>query len=550
MSLSPSPADGVGDLCSRLPARSIKSQRTEDLARTNVIDLTVESDGDEISEIPLNEFVEATVLVKKERKEPAGLLDKISETDREAERDAFESIEAEGISTSAIARATPRVNPEATLSEATVAHNVTSTNISAEAIALENNSTVFIPPRPAAIQLSREELIARDKELDLMLRNGIITLRASQDQNGLSITPQQSNNRNHPSPHPPTPPYINDQDADAAAAANFQQLKQWYEARERRAVTTFSEDIEYEKACQAEENRIRLQKKKRTYAEQEAQETAHDERLFFSDIENAPTNGPSDFPTISSGSDSEAPTSKRAKINRPTKIPSSALEESMRIGFEAEKSRSKGSAKKQRKRKDSAKKASTDTVKKLKGKKDVQKARKKGRPRKGPEITNLASLLTHNLIADAQANQDRPGAPVFTSNRRKDALKELIASMPADQQKLYTADRTALDKACRSFSGVQSIKAKGSSGWVLRGMRSALQNYQLLGTCVASHGSSPMPHYRHVLIRNSRAFMRERENCGKRPFGGIQSDEMGLGKTVMMVRVSQPLVLSSQCLCC
>jgi hypothetical protein len=491
MSPSPSPADGAGDLCSRLPARSIKSPRTDDLAKTNMIDLTVESDGDEVSEIPFNEFFEATLLVKKEPKEPAGILDKISETDREAERDVFESIETEGISASAIARVTPRVNPEATLSEAAVVHNVTSANISAEAIALENNSTVFIPPRPAAIQLSREELIARDKELDLMLRNGIITLRASQDQNGLSITPQQSNNRNYPSPHPPTPSYINDQDADAAAAANFQQLKQLYETRERRAVTTFSEDIEYEKACQAEENRIRLQKKKRTYAEQEAQETANDERLFFSDIENAPTNGPSDFPVVSSGSDSEAPTSKRAKINRPNKIPSSALEESMRIGFEAEKSRSKGSAKKRRKRKDSAnKKASTDMVKKLKGKKDVQKARKKGRPRKGPEITNLASLLTHNLIADAQANQDRPGAPVFTSNRRKDALKELIASMPADQQKLYTADRTALDKACRSFSGVQSIKAKGNSGWLLRGMRSALQNYQLLGTCVASTGQA------------------------------------------------------------
>jgi hypothetical protein len=95
--------------------------------------------------------------------------------------------------------------------------------------------------------------------------------------------------------------------------------------------------------------------------------------------------------------------------------------------------------------------------------------------------------MNHDLIADAQANQDKPDAPGFTSYRRKDALKELIASMPADQQKIYTADKTAIDKACRSFSGVQSIKARGSSGWLLKGMRSALQNYQLLGTYVASH---------------------------------------------------------------
>lgn len=505
-----------------------------------MINLTLESDDDQISEIPRPEFVQATDFVKKESPEPTDILDKISETEKEAERDAFESIEAEGTSTPAIARVTPQVNPEATLEEATIVNVVTSANTSAEAIALENNSVAFIPPRPAAVQLSREELIARDKELEAMLRDGIINFHASQEQNPPSTTLQRPDDRNHPSMQTPIPPYSSDEATDAAAAANFQILNKRYDVRKRRAETTFSEDIEYEKACRAEEDRLRLQKRKRIYAERAAQEAANDERLFFSDIERSPANGPSDFPAVSPGSDSETPTSKRPKMNRANKIPPSALQESMRVGFEAENSRSKKSARKQRKRKDPAKKVSTDMVKKPKGKKDEDKVTKKkaGRPRKGPEITNIASLLNHSIIADAQANYDRPGAPGFSSNRRKEALKELIASMPADQQKLYTADSTAIDKACRSFSGVQSIKARGSSGWLLRGMRSALQNYQLLGTYVASHGSKPLPRSRYMLIMNSRAFMRERENCGKRPFGGIQSDEMGLGKTVMMVRVS------------
>ena len=185
----------------------------------------------------------------------------------------------------------------------------------------------------------------------------------------------------------------------------------------------------------------------------------------------------------------------------------------MRVGFDASTARGrKKVAGKVCKRKEPAKKKA-DKITKLKTKKESAPRKKGGRPRKGPEISNIGSLLDHDLIAAAQANRDKPDQPTFTSHVRKDALKELIASMPTDQQKLYGADSNALNKACRSFSGVQSIKARGEDGWLLKGMRSHLRNYQLLGA----------------------AFMRDRENAGSRPYGGIQSDDMGLGKTVMMI---------------
>ena len=429
-------------------------------AATDVIDLTFESVDDEVSEIPRAEFIDSTDIVKQELEEPVDISDEISGTPGEIERELAESVEQEAASTSSVARVNPRVTPEVAVPDRTGP-----ADIAAEDGIPRDVPAAFIPPRPIAPQrLSREQLIARDQELEAMLRDGIINFHASENQNPSSTTPQRSNNSNGPSAPTRTPPRISDEAEEAAAAAEFQKLKRKYELRKHRDQTTFSEDIDYQKACQAETNRIRLQKKKRAYAKREAQDAANDERVFCSDIERSPRNERTDFPPISPGGESDAPVPKRSKPNRANKIPLSALQESMRVGFDAGNANSKKSAKKERNRKEpSKKKVSADKVTKSKGKKVADRApKKKGRPRRGPEISNIASLLNHNLIAEAQANQARPDAPGFTSTVRKNALAELIASMPADQQKLYGAERTALDKACRAFSGVQSIKAKVS----------------------------------------------------------------------------------------
>ena len=508
--MSPSPSS---------PKRSVMPLEMEIAPTADTIDLTLDSDDDEVSEIPRTEFIDSA-LVKKELEEPVGLSDEILEIQRETERVIAQSVEKEVTSDSPGASENPRATSRATPTEAAGHEGFATPITAAENGAQENvQEAAFIPPRPIAPPpLSREELIARDQQLDEMLRNGILNFHAHENQNANPppATPQGSNNSDGQFTPWRTPIRINDQAEDVVAAAEFQKLKNKYESRKQRHQTSFSEDIEYDKACQAETNRIRLKQKKREYAEREARDKSNDEGLFCSDTERSLRDERTDFPAISPGGDSNAPAPKRVKPNRANKIPLSALQESMSVGFDAGNASSKKkSAKKERKRKDSSKKkVSGGKVTKSRGKKDSGKApKKKGRPRKGPEISNFGSLLNHDLIAEAQANQAKPDAPEFTSTNRKNALAELIASMPADQQKLYGADRTALDKACRAFSSVQSIKAKGKDGWLLKGMRSHLRNYQLLGA----------------------AFMRDRENSGTRPYGGIQSDDMGLGKTVMMI---------------
>ena len=315
-----------------------------------------------------------------------------------------------------------------------------------------------------------------------------------------------------------TPASIDEESENKAAAAEFQRLKKRYERRKDRDETTFSEDISYKRAYDAEQCRIRLQKRKLDHADDERRAAAQneDERMFISEDEDAHDAMPMD--SLFTGLDTvanETTLPKRPTQGRRNKMPVSALEESMRVGREAAEARDKKGAKKERKRKDPAtKKVPSGRITKPKVKKATEKVaapKKRGRPRRGPAISNLTSLFTSDPITDAQANEGLPDQPGFKSKVRKDALKELIASIPDDQRNLYGADRAALHRACQSFS--KAMKADGADGWRLTGMRSSLRHYQLLGA----------------------AFMRDRENSNTRPFGGIQSDEMGLGKTVMTI---------------
>src|SRR5947207_6685261 len=100
------PSDGIGE--------PFAPSLAPDLPGGNVINLTVDSNEDQISEILRAGFVQATDFVTtkpKEPKEPTGILDTISETERGAERGAFGSIETGGSSTSVVARTLLRVNP-------------------------------------------------------------------------------------------------------------------------------------------------------------------------------------------------------------------------------------------------------------------------------------------------------------------------------------------------------------------------------------------------------------------------------------------------------
>jgi SNF2 family DNA or RNA helicase len=89
-------------------------------------------------------------------------------------------------------------------------------------------------------------------------------------------------------------------------------------------------------------------------------------------------------------------------------------------------------------------------------------------------------------------------------------MKELIASIPTEALKSAKGDKAALLKATQDFDGRGSVKATGGSMWLVKGMKTSLKNYQVMGT----------------------AFMRRRENSADEPKGGLMADQMGLGKWI------------------
>ena len=147
-----------------------------------------------------------------------------------------------------------------------------------------------------------------------------------------------------------------------------------------------------------------------------------------------------------------------------------------------------------------------------------EKKSKKGTAYQETNKIDFASLAGRDIIADAQTNANKGDQPSFTDHRKRQALNELVASLPQETRRIHQTDKTALLKATQSFNGRGAMKADGKGGWRLKGMESSLNHYQLLGA----------------------AFMRNRENGQNEPLGGILADEMGFGYDIH-------LFFSSQC---
>ncbi|KAF2009924.1 hypothetical protein BU24DRAFT_357138 [Aaosphaeria arxii CBS 175.79] len=201
---------------------------------------------------------------------------------------------------------------------------------------------------------------------------------------------------------------------------------------------------------------------------------------------------------------------------------------SMRVALEA----SGDLPKKKRKNEEGQPDKNGRTAGKTKGKSRVQKStsrnskaatnQKKGP--KGPRMTvkqkrahqdalrQVSSLFSGDVFRD-QAAQDAADQPTFTSRNKNHALKELIASVPIDNQKEAKGDMNTLLAATKDFDGHGSVKSDGTGLWLVKGMKTSLKPYQILGT----------------------AFMRRREHEPQDPRGGLMADQMGLGKTLMML---------------
>jgi SNF2 family DNA or RNA helicase len=140
----------------------------------------------------------------------------------------------------------------------------------------------------------------------------------------------------------------------------------------------------------------------------------------------------------------------------------------------------------------------------------------KGKKKGGQEtqITNLSNLFGGDVFRDHAATADLRSQPKFADATRKDdAMKKLIASVPQESIHVSRADMRHLDAAMKEFTGQGSVHAAPDGNWEVKGMKTTLKHFQVLGC----------------------GFARQRETQPTEPRGGILADEMGLGKTITMI---------------
>ncbi|KAF9694487.1 hypothetical protein EKO04_007498 [Ascochyta lentis] len=127
--------------------------------------------------------------------------------------------------------------------------------------------------------------------------------------------------------------------------------------------------------------------------------------------------------------------------------------------------------------------------------------------------TKQATSLFNANVFEQQAGMDAADQPTFRPRNKALALKELIASVPVQEKKQARSDMNTLIQATKDFDGQRSCMIAPGGNWIVRGMKTSLKGYQVLGS----------------------AFMRRRENDQNQPRGGLMADQMGLGKTLMML---------------
>ncbi|KAF2199121.1 hypothetical protein GQ43DRAFT_347720, partial [Delitschia confertaspora ATCC 74209] len=319
---------------------------------------------------------------------------------------------------------------------------------------------------------------------------------------------------------------------DTAAATEFQAQKKKYEELRVKngGYLTFKQDIEWMKIQSAEDAR---KKKRKRDILKELEETGQAELGLFSD-DTEPIKVVNEEDSDSDDQDDvENHPRKRRRPELPRKEPKRmTLREaelmSMNVALDATsdvpKKKNKGYQSSTRPSSPDSSKGKCRNKSKLSrstmsSSSKVSKSKKKKGPRKGTEearqweqsVKQVSSLFTGDVFRE-QARQDAAEQPTFAATNKKDALKELIASVPLDDKRAARSDMSALLAATKDLDGHGSAKPKDGL-WLVKGMKTALKPYQLMGT----------------------AFMRRRENAGEEPRGGLVADQMGLGKTLMML---------------
>ena len=92
-----------------------------------------------------------------------------------------------------------------------------------------------------------------------------------------------------------------------------------------------------------------------------------------------------------------------------------------------------------------------------------------------------ASLFTHDVFAH-QPQEDAREQPTFSARNQRDALAEMIASIPIKDLQEAKDDRNSLIRDLKDFDGKGTVRSDGHSMWKVKGMASSLKSYQIMGT--------------------------------------------------------------------
>lgn len=321
----------------------------------------------------------------------------------------------------------------------------------------------------------------------------------------------------------PQPQIGQDERAHREALAEFQRQKQHYERLEREngGRLGFRHDIEWMKIRGAEQ--ARLMKRQRELAE------VHegDEQDLFPPVQNHADEYEEDSDGAFKG---EGSSRKRRrgeqtrKENRRVHFHDAEIR-SMQVALDAAKDNPKKKKKGDTGDGDTQASQSTSKGRGSKSKssrtprtkaagKGAKKPRKTAQDKRDIErATKQAASLFNANVFEQQAGMGGADQPTFRTRNKAEALKELIASIPVAEEKQARNDMNSLLKASKDFDGFGACKLANNGNWMVRGMKTSLKGYQVLGT----------------------AFMRRRENDIQEPRGGLMADQMGLGKTLMML---------------
>lgn len=115
--------------------------------------------------------------------------------------------------------------------------------------------------------------------------------------------------------------------------------------------------------------------------------------------------------------------------------------------------------------------------KKAGGKAAAGKGKGKGKKYKGPSMMNQGSMFGSNVFKDAEKIKDLADQPTFEgTHQRGNALKQLIAEVPAEKKRLAQVDRRYLEQAIQSFTGRTSLRPAEDGTWHLKGMKVTLKH--------------------------------------------------------------------------